>query len=142
VLLILKALRHRIAAMIGFDSTDWKNDWLYSLILKEAEKQWVRFRPPPDEDYWQFVLVEEWSSCNGSRCAGQVIRVWKRDKKGLRQISLIEHRRHERNLEIWRRKGDSRFFPYIQSCFTFILIDNELSKDSTTRIRLARVVAI
>jgi hypothetical protein len=117
VLRILKALRTYWAATLRSNSVDWKNDWLYLLILREAEEQWTRYRPVPDADYWQYVLVEEFSSSEGSRCAGHVLRAWKRDEIGLRKISLKEHKQHERKLEIWQRKRDSRFFPYILVVF-------------------------
>ena len=78
---------------------DWQTDWLYCVILREAEKAWDWCQTVPGRDVWKYVLVEEYWSGDDSRCRGDVIRAWVRDEGGLRQISLAEHGEHQRKLE-------------------------------------------
>src|SRR5262249_45271363 len=79
-------------------SVDWQSDWLYSLILREADKAWDWCQSAPG-DLWKYVVIEEYSSGDDSMCQGDVIRAWVRDESGLRQISLAEHAEHQRKLE-------------------------------------------
>jgi hypothetical protein len=80
-------------------SFDWQNDWLYSVILQEAEKAWDWCRLVPGREVWKYVLIEEYSSGDDSMCQGDVIRAWVRDEVGLRQISLAEHAEHQGKLK-------------------------------------------
>src|SRR5262249_42712440 len=83
----------------AMSSFDWRSDWLYSLILREADKAWDWCQSVPGRNGWKYVLVEEYSSGDDSMCRGDVIRAWVRDEGGLRPISLAEHLEHQRKLE-------------------------------------------
>jgi hypothetical protein len=88
----------------------WQNDWLYALVLREAEADWEWCNLLPDRDVWRYVLIEEWSSAHGSMCEGKLVRAWVRDSDGLRQISLNEHKRHKRRIR-------GRIFPFVMMMF-------------------------
>jgi len=84
----------------------WQNDWLYALVLREAERDWEWCGQVSDGDVWRYVLVEEWSSANHSKCDGRVVRAWVRDVEGLREIGLDDHKRH-------RRRIRGRIYPFV-----------------------------
>ena len=56
---------------------DWRDDWLYSLVLRDAEYTWacrkreMQMMDDVDESpYWQYVLVEEYGDSEDSMCRG------------------------------------------------------------------------
>jgi len=78
---------------------DWRDDWLYALVLYKAEDLWQQWRNPArDPDIAAYVLVEEWSSRQGIRCSGELAHVWVRDADGLREITVIEREQHRQKL--------------------------------------------
>jgi hypothetical protein len=91
---------------------EWRGDWLYALILRQCEEYWGRCNLFPDEDWWRYVLIEEWSDAEKAWCRGEVVRAWVRDAQGLREITLRELRRHIRLIRP-RRLIHCRFFPFI-----------------------------
>jgi hypothetical protein len=78
--------------------TDWRTDWVYALVFREAEKAWQWCNPAPGE-VGRFVLLEEYSSADDSLCGGEVIRAWVRNAAGLQEIGLEEHQMHLQELE-------------------------------------------
>jgi hypothetical protein len=85
---------------------DWRTDWLYGLVLRNAERWWEWCSRVPDRKVWRYVLIEEWSSAKDSMCRGKVVRSWIRDAEGLREISLEEYKQH-------KRKIHRRIYPFI-----------------------------
>lgn len=89
---------------------DWRDDWLYALVLRQAEQNWEWCRRARDRDVWQYVLVGEWSSADGAMCHGEVVRAWVRDAEGLREITPGEYGRH-----LQRVRG--RTYPFVLVSF-------------------------
>ena len=89
---------------------DWQSDWLYRLIFQEAEDNWEMCERNKNSDYWQYVLIEEWSSADGAHCRGELLQLWLRDAQGLRQIPLESRKEHQRKIK-------SRIFPFILISF-------------------------
>ena len=85
---------------------DWQTDWLYALVLREAERDWQWCSRVPDRDVWRYVLIEEWSSANDSTCRGKVVRDWVRDGDGRREIGLDEYKQHKRRIR-------GRIYPFV-----------------------------
>jgi hypothetical protein len=87
---------------------NWQSDWLYDLIFLEAERLWKWCTP--DKDHWQYVLIEELPNEMTGHPIGDPVRSWIRDKNGLREIPLNEHK----NLV---KKIQERIFPFILMSF-------------------------
>ena len=85
---------------------DWRNDWLYTLVLREADSAWQWCNQVPERDFWRYVLVEEWSSASGAHCGGEVVRAWIRDGEGLREITMAEYEQQKRRIR-------GRMYPFI-----------------------------
>jgi len=85
---------------------DWRTDWLYTLVLRNAENSWEWCSRAPDGKLCRYVLIEEWSSASDSRCRGKVVRAWIRDAEGLRAISLEEYKQHKRTIR-------GRIYPFV-----------------------------
>jgi hypothetical protein len=79
--------------------SNWRDDWLYNHVLREAEKMWEWCGQVPGREVWKYVLVEEFSEADDCMCGGDVVRAWVRGPEGLREISLEEHQQHQRQLE-------------------------------------------
>lgn len=93
--------------------TDWRTDWLYGLVFRDADTSWAMCQP--DTEYWQYVLICEWSEANGPDCCGKPLRAWRRDADGLTDISIVEYERLVRTIQ-------NRLYP-------FILVDFHISND-------------
>ena len=92
---------------------DWRDDWLYSLVFRDAEDTWacrkreMQMMDDVDESpYWQYVLVEEYGDSEDSMCRGDVLRAWTVDDCGLCEIPLDEHALHLREIK-------DRIYPFI-----------------------------
>ena len=72
---------------------DWQTDWLYALVLRQAEEAWAQCNRDPDRWEWKYVLIEEYPEARGASCRGDVVRAWIRDAGGLREITLAEDER-------------------------------------------------
>src|SRR5262245_20679107 len=90
---------------------DWRSDWLYALVLREADPDWEWCCRVPDGNFWRYVLIEEWSSANDySMCCGKVVRAWVRDADGLREITIDEYKQHKRKIR-------GRIYPFVIMAF-------------------------
>ena len=69
--------------MASFTLPGWRTDWLYALVLREAERMWTRH-------IWQSVLVLEYDDAEGAGCRGEIARSWLRDQAGFREITPAE----------------------------------------------------
>lgn len=92
---------------------DWRDDWLYLLVLRDAEETWAHRKREmqmidnADESaHWKYVLVEEYGSSEDSMCRGDVLRAWTVDDNGLAEIPLDEHVLHIQEIE-------QRIYPFI-----------------------------
>lgn len=71
---------------------DWRTDSLYRLVFQKVETEaWKFCRHNTDSEYWQYVLIEEWSSAEYTQCSGHLLRAWVRNARGLKQIPLWVH---------------------------------------------------
>lgn len=85
----------------------WTTDQVYAILFEEVERVWDRDCKDNDHaEYWQYVLVEEWSSSDGPMCGGELVRAWVRDLHGLAEISLQEHMKHKSKIK-------ERLFPFV-----------------------------
>jgi hypothetical protein len=89
---------------------DWRTDWLYGLVLRDAERHWEWCSQVPDGKAWRYVVIEEWSSASASMCCGKVVRAWIRDVEGLREIGLQEYKQQKRTIH-------SRIYPFVLMAF-------------------------
>ncbi len=85
---------------------DWRSDWLYRIIFRKAESSWEFCKRNKDPNYWQYVLIEEWSSAQRAFCGGTLLRLWLHDAQGLRQIPLRSRAEHQRKIH-------DRIFPFV-----------------------------
>jgi hypothetical protein len=100
---VLHQLRRRLPSTKA-PPPDWRSDWLYLLILAEAENEW---RLCNCDGSHRYVVIEEWSSAeHGAHCRGQLLRAWIRDTGGLREVSMDEHQQHI-------DKIDGLIFPFV-----------------------------
>lgn len=104
----------------------WQSDPLYKLILHKAEELWRWCKP--DDQYSQYVLIEETSDEYEGIPAGNTIRSWIRDTNGVREISKRELAQHIEKIE------DS-YSPFIRMTF-YVFPDREhVSIGESTRGR-------
>lgn len=82
---------------------DWRDDWLYELVLRDAQETWTRrereiqrFGDAEECRYWKYVMVEEYGDSEDSSCRGDILRAWVVNDSGLSEISLNEHRLHRK----------------------------------------------
>jgi hypothetical protein len=80
---------------------DWRNDWLYTLILQEVERVWREWcgSRAQDPDAVPYVVAAEWSSGTAAFCSGEVTRAWIRNAVGLQEITLVDYGQHMQKLE-------------------------------------------
>jgi hypothetical protein len=78
---------------VAADHPDWQADWLYALVLRQADEAWGRCNRDPDRFGRRYVLIEEWPGGRYTSSRGEVVRAWVRDEGGLRVIALPEHER-------------------------------------------------
>ena len=80
---------------------DWRNDWLYTLILQEVERVWREWcgSRTRDPDVAAYVVAAEWSSRKGARCRGEVVRAWIRDAARLMEITVADYGQHMQKLD-------------------------------------------
>lgn len=75
----------------------WRGDRLYDVLLQEADAQWESLCRAgfAGGERWGFVMVEEYvAEDGGGMCAGPVLRAWRRDDRGLREIDEGERVAH------------------------------------------------
>lgn len=74
---------------------DWRGDWLYELVFRDAHKSWSEIQQVRQLRLYSagcnFVLIEEYGESDDSFCAGSVLRAWTLDANGLNEIPLDEH---------------------------------------------------
>lgn len=80
---------------------DWRNDWLYTLILQEVERVWQEWcgNRTQDPDVAAYVVAVEWPSREGASCSGEVAHAWIRDAAGLQEITVADYRQHMQKLD-------------------------------------------
>jgi hypothetical protein len=80
---------------------DWRNDWLYTLILQEVERVWLEWCGSRTRDPYAapYVVAAEWSSRREAFCCGEVARAWIRDAFGLQEITLADYGQHMQKLD-------------------------------------------
>jgi hypothetical protein len=74
---------------------DWRGDWIYELVFRNAYKSWSEIQQTrqllAESAGCNFVLIEEYGESDDSFCAGSVLRAWTLDPDGLNAIPLDEH---------------------------------------------------
>lgn len=86
--------------------SDWRNDWLYTLLLGKAEEHWDFCLRSPDKKLCQYVLIAECASASERQCGNDVVRAWIRDVAGLREITVKEFRKHKSRIR-------GRIYPFV-----------------------------
>lgn len=92
----------------------WRDDPVYGLIFRVVEDDWKGYchGRDPGRPAWQFVLVEEYVADDGCHVQGPVVRAWRRDDNGLREMTEAER------VDARRRVGaEDRLFPFVLVTF-------------------------
>ena len=109
-----KKKERKLTNLTPLPLSDWRNDWLYSLVLHKAEEEWkalkefieiyrvkkesaecenkleayIEWAEREDELKSQNVIIEEFCDSEGAEVSGEVMRAWKFDENGLLEIPL------------------------------------------------------